>query len=68
MIIRDDNGNVTAVSVRYHGVDIYISRDMLAGENKNCNQKEMAKVLQLAQLDPEIKQAIDEMVQSIMEH
>ena len=66
MIIRDENGSVTCVSVKYHGVDVYISKDMLTGENKNCNPEEMAKVLQLAQLDPEKKQAVDEMVQSIM--
>lgn len=66
MVIRDENGKIIAASVKYHGVDVYISKDMLTGENKNCNPEEMAKVLQLAQLDPEKKQAVDEMVQSIM--
>lgn len=66
MVIRDENGKVTAVKVNYRGVDIFITRDMLAGKNEHICQEAMAEVLMLAQLDPEAKQAVDEMVQSIM--
>ena len=68
MIIRDENGNVTAVSVRYHGVDHYISKSMLSGENKNWNPKSKGwlEILNLAMTDPEAKAAIDEMMKGIM--
>lgn len=69
MIIKDENGKVTAVSVKYNGIDFYISKDMLTGENKNWNPKSSAwiEILNLAQIDPETRQAVDEMVQSITE-
>ena len=68
MVIRDENGKATAVSVKYHGIDFYISKDMLTGENKNWNPKSSAwiEILNLAKIDPEAREAIDEMLQDIM--
>ena len=39
MIVKDKDGKVSAVSVRYHGVDVYISKDMFTGENKSINRR-----------------------------
>lgn len=66
MIVKDKDGKVSAVSVRYHGVDVYISKDMFTGENKSINPSTMAEVLELARLDPETRAAVDEMVQGIL--
>ena len=68
MVIRDENGKATAVSVKYHGIDFYISKDMLTGENKNWNPKSNAwiEILNLVHIDPEAREAMNEMAQSIL--
>lgn len=66
MVIRNEAGEVTMVTVKYKGVDLPITRDMLAGTSKQVKPCEnWAEVLELARLDPEARAAIDEMMQAI---
>lgn len=66
MVIRNEAGEATMVTVKYKGVDIPITREMLAGTSaqiKPC--EDWAEVLELARLDPEARAAIDEMMRAI---
>lgn len=67
MVFRDKNGKVTGVKVKYNGAYVYATVDMLAGRNKNCDLKEIAKALELGDCDSETREAITEMYRRVVE-